>query len=75
MVYIRPTVEYKSIIWSPHFKHDIDSVEKAKKRFTKRRSSLQHLSYDERLVKLGIPASELRRRHLDVIFCYKVNLY
>jgi len=72
MVHVRPIDEYHSIIWSPHSKHDIDSVEKVQKWFTKCLSSLKHLSYDERLAKLGIPTLELHRLHLDLIFCYKV---
>ena len=40
--------------------------------FTKRLRSLKHLSYDERLAKLGLPTLELRRLYLDLIFCYKV---
>ena len=42
------------------------------KQFAKWLSSLKHLSYDERLAELGIPTLELRRLHLDLIFCYKV---
>ena len=34
---------------------------------------LKHLSYDERLAKLGLPTLELRRLYLDLIFCYKVR--
>jgi len=26
MVYVRPIVEYNSVVWSPHSRHDIDSV-------------------------------------------------
>ena len=51
VVYVRPIVEYNSIIWSPHSKHDIDTVEKVQRRFTKRLRSLKHLSYDEQLAK------------------------
>jgi len=76
MVYARSIVECISFIaffgnntiWSP----DIGSVEKVQRRFTKRLSSLKHLSYDIRLAKLGLPTLELRRLHLDVIFCNKV---
>ena len=55
-----------------HSKHDIDTVEKVQRRFTKRLTSLKHLSYDERLAKLGRPTLELRRLYLDLIFSYKV---
>ena len=72
VVYVRPIGEYNSIIWSPHSKHDIDSVEKGQRRFTKRLRSPKRSPYDERLAKLGLPTLELRRLHIDLIFCYKV---
>ena len=40
--------------------------------FTKRLLCVRCLSYDERLQKLGLPRLELRRLHLDLIFCYKI---
>jgi len=58
IVYVRPIVEYSGIIWSPHSRHDIDTVEKVQRRFTKRPRSLKHLSHDERLAKLGLPTLE-----------------
>ena len=30
------------------------------------------LSYDERLHQLDLPRLELRRLHLDLIYCYKI---
>ena len=30
------------------------------------------MSYVDRLAKLGLPSLELRRLHLDLIYCYKV---
>jgi len=72
VVYVRPIVEYNSIIWSPYSKQDVDLIEKVQRRFTKRLRNLKHLPYDERLAKLGLPTLELRRLHLDLIFCYKI---
>jgi len=34
--YARPLLEYNSTIWSPHYKYDIDAVERVQRRFTKR---------------------------------------
>jgi len=34
--YVRPVVEYNSIIWSPSTARDIDAVESVQRRFTKR---------------------------------------
>ena len=71
-VYLRPIVEHNSVIWSPGLKHDIDLIEKVQRRFTKRLYGLKCLSYADRLSKLGLCSLELRRLHLDPIFCYKI---
>jgi len=51
---------------------DIEQVEKVQRRFTKRLLGTSRMSYDERLQKLGLPRLELRRLHLDSIFCHKI---
>jgi len=53
-------------------KRDIDAIEKVQRRFTKRLRGLMTYSYSERLRYLGLPSLELRRLHLDLIFCYKI---
>jgi len=35
VVYLRPVLEYNSIIWSRHLKQEIMMVEKVQRRFTK----------------------------------------
>ena len=52
---IRPNLEYCNIIWYPHFKQDIDSIERVQKRATKLVSAVCHLPYFERLEALKIP--------------------
>jgi len=34
LTFVRPLLEYNSIIWSPHFKCDVDAIEKVQRRFT-----------------------------------------
>ena len=46
MVYVRPIVEYNSIIWSPSTAHDIDAVESVQLRFTKRLPTLNTIQYN-----------------------------
>jgi len=41
MVYVRPIVEYNSIIWSPSTARDIDAVESVQRCFTKRLPTLK----------------------------------
>ena len=43
-MYVRPISEYNSVIWSPVLKKDIVSIEKVRRRFTKRLPSLKNLS-------------------------------
>ena len=47
-------------------------IEKVQRRYTKRLHSLEHMSYSDRLLKLGLPSLELRRLHLDLVYCYKM---
>ena len=71
IVYVRPIVEYCSVVWSPSLKN-IELIEKVQRRFTKRLPGLKHMSYNERLHYLGLSSLELRRLHLDLIYCYKI---
>ena len=36
LVYVRPLLEVNSVIWSPHYKQDMDLTERVQRRFTKR---------------------------------------
>jgi len=48
LVYVRPILEYNSVIWSPpYLKQDILSTEKVQRRFTKRLWKLNTVSYTE----------------------------
>jgi len=47
-------------------------IEKVQRRFTKRLHGCKALTYMDRLAKLGVPSLELRRLHLDLIYCYKI---
>ena len=61
IVYVRSMLEYNSVIWSPHLIQDITKIEKAQRRFTKRLGCFKHMSYSDRLIKLGLSSLELRR--------------
>jgi len=47
--FVRPILEYCSVVWSPGFKKDIVRIEAVQRRFTKRISGLSKLSYEERI--------------------------
>ena len=72
IIYVRPVVEYNSVIWSPQNVHDIEEIERVQRRFTKRLPGLKTYSYATRLNQLKIPSLELRRLHVDLITCYKI---
>ena len=46
--YVRPLLEYNSVVWSPYLKCDIELIENVQRRFTKRLKGLSALSYDDR---------------------------
>jgi len=49
IVYVRPLLEYNSVIWSPSLIKDIDLIEQVHRRFTKRLRCLDGVAYTERL--------------------------
>jgi len=49
LVYVRPLLEYCTIVWSPSLIQDIEAVESVQRKFTKRLPALCNYSYVERL--------------------------
>ena len=49
--YVRPLLEYGTVIWSPSLIHLITNIESVQRRYTKRLPGLKHLTYAERLTK------------------------
>jgi len=45
LVYVRPLVEYNSIIWSSHLSQDIEAVKSVQRRFTGRLPGFKKFSY------------------------------
>jgi len=71
--YVRPILEFNTVVWSPSLKCDITrSVEKVQRKFTKRLPGYSDLSYAERRAKLNLQTLELRRLHYDLVMCYKI---
>jgi len=71
-VYVRPLLEYNSVIWSPSAIHDIEAIERVQLRFTKRLHGFHSLPYKSRLQCLNILSLEHRRLLTDLIWCYKI---
>jgi hypothetical protein len=72
VTYIRPCLEYNSVIWSPTKIYLIDKIEAVQRHFTKRIPCLSHLSYNDRLRKIHVDTLELRRLRFDLIQYYKI---
>jgi len=70
--YVRPILEFNTVVWSPSLKCDITRVEKVQRKFTRRLPGYGDLSYAERRAKLNLQTLELRRLHCDLVMCYKI---
>jgi hypothetical protein len=75
VTYIRPLLEYNSIVWNPIHIYLTDLVESVQRKFTKRIILLSGISYADRLARLGLESLELRRLHFDLINYFKVLTY
>jgi len=67
-------VEYNSVVWSPYTIQDIEATERVHRRFTKNLPELCKFTYKYRLLRLSLhlPSQELRRLHVDLVWCYKI---
>jgi len=66
-MYVRPLLEYNSVIWSPSTIHGIEAIERVQRRFTKRLHGLHSLAYKLRLQCLNLQSLEHRRLLTDLI--------
>jgi len=65
ITFVRPILEYCSVVRSPAFTKDLVRIEAAQRRFTKRLSGFSKLSYDERLASLNCESLYSRRVKCD----------
>ena len=73
--FVRPIVEYGSVVWSPYLKEDKISIESVQRFFTKKicaKSNIPFSSYEDRLYKLGMDSLESRRIKADLLMTYKI---
>ena len=70
--HIRPILEYNTEVWSPLFKKDIDLIKSIQKKFLKRISGFNELSFLERFHQCDLESLELRRIRRDLILTYKI---
>ena len=70
--YVKPILEYVSVVWSPHHIYPIDLIENVQRDFTKRLPGLYYMNYCDRLYFCNLKLLEIRRLHNDVIMLNKV---
>ena len=67
LIYVRPILEYASVVWSPSYSSLITELEKVQRRFTKGLSGLSNMSCRDRLKTLSLPTLEGRRLIADFL--------
>lgn len=70
--FVRPTVDYLSLIWSPYTKSAIDNIERVQRRMCNLVPEVRHLPYKEQLSSLGIYSLQARRLRYQIISIFKI---
>ena len=70
--YVRPLLEYNSVIWSPRYVYLKDKLESVQRRFTKRLKGFGHISHAARLDRLKAETLELRRLTTDLTMTFSI---
>ena len=69
--FIIPSLEYGSVIWNPHSRHEIDSLEEVQRRITALALD-KHMSYARRLEMFDLQSLEEWRSIIDLVTYHKI---
>lgn len=70
--FVRPCLEYASVIWSPYTQYLVDDIERVQRRFCRMLPSLRGLSYQVQLKSLRLLSLKGRRIRFQLITIYKM---
>nr|CAD2182586.1 unnamed protein product [Meloidogyne enterolobii] len=73
--YVRPLLEYATVIWSPKTKYLIEKIEKIQKWYTRialSKCKIIYKNYSERLITFNLESLALRRSLYDLTMIYRI---
>ena len=73
--YVRPLLEFNTVIWNPHLLSDIKRVESIQRRFTRlvcQKNNIKFNCYEDRLKIMKLDTLETRRIRFDLIYMHKI---